>query len=111
MIFKKQEINGWLVLTVEGEMSFNFIDNLDELSSEVKKYLKTGCYRFIFDFTKVPFIDSSGISVVIIAMSSAMKNKTPVKICGLNEETKKSFELIKINFGVEYYDTLQAALS
>ena len=110
MDYKKEIINGWQLYTVKGEISFNKIDELDLLSKEIKDALKAGDYKFIFDFKNVPFIDSSGIAVVILAMSSAMKNRTPIRVCGLNESTRKSFEMIRMDFGVRYYDDREQAL-
>ncbi len=110
MIYEKANKKGWNIYTLHGEVSFAKIDALDELSNEVKSALKKDEYKFIFNFEDVPFIDSSGIAVVILAMSSAMKNKTPIKVCGLNQETRKSFEMIRMNFGLRYYENIEEAL-
>jgi anti-anti-sigma factor len=110
MEYTREIRDGWQLYEVHGEISFSQIDVLDLLCKDIKNALKLGEYRFIFDFKHVPFIDSSGIAVVILAMSSAMKNKTPIKVCGLNENTQKSFEMIRMNFGVRYYDSVEQAL-
>ncbi len=110
MVYEKETKNGWNLYTAHGEVSFAKIEALDKLSNDIKKDLKNNEFKFIFNFQDVPFIDSSGIAVVILAMSSAMKNKTPIKVCGLNEETRKSFEMIRMNFGIRYYDNIDEAL-
>jgi anti-anti-sigma factor len=110
MNFNKSILGGWNVFTIEGEMSFPQIEHIDRLSSDIKALVGQGEYKFLFDLSLVPYIDSSGLSVVILTISNALKKNTPVKICGLNEMTRMSFEVM-VDFGVEYHDTIEEALA
>lgn len=111
MNFIHKEQKGWHIFEVHGELSFSAISEVDELGNEVKSLIKKGEYRFIFDLTDVPFIDSSGIAIVIMAMSIALKNGKPIKICGLQKEPANSFNIIKVDFGIKNYHTLDEALA
>ena len=111
MNFVHKEISGWHVFEIHGELSFSFIADVDELGNEVKSLIKKGEYKFIFDLTDVPFIDSSGIAIVIMSMSIALKNGQPIKICGLQKEPANSFNIIKVDFGIKNYKTLDDALA
>lgn len=110
MNYQLSTLEGWNILTIEGEMSFPQIEHIDRLSADIKNLVAQGEYQFLFNFKNVPYIDSSGLSVVILTISNALKKNTPVKICGLNEMTRMAFEVM-VDFGVEYYDTVEEAIN
>jgi anti-anti-sigma factor len=110
MEFIREKKEDWNVYKIRGEMSFANIDKLDTLEDDVKTTIKKGEFKFIFDFDKVTFIDSSGVSIIIICISPAIKNSEKIKLCGLSGEADKAFKLINIDFAVNYYPTLEKAL-
>ncbi len=109
MNYDKKVINSWNVVTVQGDMAFPQIETVDKLSDEIKQLVKQGEYKFIFDFKDVPYIDSTGLSIVILTLSNAMRHDEPVKVCGLNQMTKNTFEVM-VDFGVKYYNNISIAL-
>ncbi len=109
MNYEKQKINGWNIFTVQGDMSFPQIETIDKLSAEIKDLVRSGEFKFIFNFKEVPYIDSTGLSIVILTLSNAMRHDQPVKICGLNQMTRNTFEVM-VDFGVEYYDSVKDAI-
>ncbi len=110
MEFSHRIVDGWNIFTAKGQLSFSNIESVDIFSEQVKEKVKSGEYQYIFDFTDVDFIDSSGIAIVVLALSTAMKHGKPIKICGLKGEPRKSFEIIRVDFGIEYHDSLYSAL-
>ncbi len=107
----EKEIKGeWNVYTVHGEMTFSDIITLENMNDDIKEDMKNEEFKYIFDLTEVPFIDSSGIAVIIRALSLAVKNHTPIRICGLNDETRRNFSIVKFNFGFREFDTMDKAL-
>jgi len=75
-----------------------FKDKLNEIKSSNLKGLIINCKN-------LEFIDSSGISVLVSFIKYASKRGVWLKICEVNEDMKKIFEMIKLGRLVEIADT------
>jgi anti-anti-sigma factor len=54
------------------------------------------CRKLILDFTKVKFLSSSALSILINLRNKSSAIKGTVVICGLRAELKKVFEITKL---------------
>ena len=69
---------GVVVVGVDGQL---IVGNRQELKQKVLDALEGGARRFVIDFTKTGYIDSSGLGV----------------LAGLNEDLQTLFELTKLD--------------
>jgi anti-anti-sigma factor len=108
--YEKEMVNNWNLYTVHGEISISEMEGFDKLSNDIKTAVTNGEHKFCFDFTDVPFIDSAGLSIIIMTVSSATRHGSTIKISGLNEKTEKLFDLVKMHRVFEFFDTKKQAL-
>ena len=109
MIYQKEIVKEWNIFNINGEMSLNSPEELDNLYDEVRKLVSQGKYKFIFNLNKVPFLDSSGLSVIVLTLSNAHNNNENIRICGLNKDTKRAFELLKVDKLIKYFEDIEQA--
>ncbi len=110
MDYKKEQVKGWNVYTVDGELTMLQSDDYDRLSHDVRDAIRSGEFKFFFDLTKSPYIDSSGLSILILVVSTASKNSVTVKVCGLNDITKKVFNLLRAHHIFEFFNSREDGL-
>jgi anti-sigma B factor antagonist len=60
------------------------------------------CKKFLLDFTKVEYINSSGIALIITLLMESSKAQQKVQCFGLTPHFKKVFEMV----GILRYTTL-----
>ncbi len=111
MNYNKERIKGWLVFTIQGELDIIQSDDYDMLNNDVRNEVIDEEYKFFFDLNAVPYIDSSGLSILIFITSIASKNGSTIKVCGLNDITKKVFRLLKAHHVFEVYKTREQAVN
>ncbi len=100
-----QENNGLKIIKFEGEFSVFF---QDEIESSIDKNIKDiAPEKFILDLSDVNYLDSSGISMIVI---SAQKIKGKVNLAGCQPNVKYVLELAEIGEIVNYYDSIEEAI-
>jgi anti-anti-sigma factor len=60
-IFQSNDVDGSVVLRLEGKMRGQWVDELRHLSSEI---LQTPANRLVLDLTEVTFIDTDGLALL-----------------------------------------------
>ena len=63
------------IVSMQGEVSV-FDEDFELLSKELVAYIKMGIFRYIVDLSKVTYIDSSGVGLLIRLATTAMKKET-----------------------------------
>lgn len=110
-MYEKNLINGWNIFNINGEMSLNSPEELDNLYDDVRKLVQQGEYKFLFNLSEVPFLDSSGLSVIVLTLSNAHKNNENIKVCGLNHDTKRAFDILKVDKLIRYFENIDEAIA
>ena len=83
--------NGSLTVVLNGEIDHQCAkEYIDAISSRIEIYSPKEC---VLDFQQVPFMDSSGIAVVINAMRSITKLGGELFVCGLGQQPLRVFRI------------------
>ena len=104
----RKDAKGVLVIEVDGQL---IVGNRQELKQKVLDALEAGDRRFLIDFTKTGYIDSSGLGVLVSLSKKIRDEGGDLRLAGLNEDLKTLFELTKLDTLFAISDSAQDALS
>jgi anti-sigma B factor antagonist len=107
MGFQVEKINGVLVVDVEGQL---IVGNRQELKQKVLEELDNGERKFVVDFEKTGYIDSSGLGVLVSLSKKVREQGGELRLANLNEDLKTLFELTKLDTLFHIADSREAAL-
>jgi anti-sigma B factor antagonist len=95
----RKETNGVVVVAVDGQL---IVSNRQELKQRILDALEAGDRKFLVDFTRTGYIDSSGLGVLVSLSKKIRDQGGDLRLAGLNEDLKTLFELTKLDtlFGI-----------
>ncbi|HEY4101299.1 MAG TPA: STAS domain-containing protein [Gemmatimonadales bacterium] len=109
MSFAASEVaNRVTVVTVEGQL---IVANRQDLKQVVADALDAGARKFIFDFTRTAYIDSSGLGALVSISKRVREAGGDLRLAGLNEDLRSLFELTKLDTLFAIADTPDEALA
>lgn len=79
----------------------------DELTNLIEKMARR---KVILDFTKVQFLSSSALSVLLVARQKAVAIGGTVTLCGLRKDLMKVFEIMRLDKLFSFFPDEGAAL-
>lgn len=97
-----------VVVDVEGQL---IVGNRQELKQKVLEALELGDRKFLIDFTRTGYIDSSGLGVLVSLSKKIRDEGGELKLAGLNEDLRTLFELTKLDTLFAISDTAADALA
>lgn len=116
-------INGICIRNIKMDFEFNMKNNIGiikpkgNLDAASAKRFKTSFDHFlertncfVFDFSNVKFIDSSGLGVLISCMKKSGRLDGDIYIANLQSNPKVLFEITKADRIFEMYDNVEAAI-
>jgi anti-sigma B factor antagonist len=104
----RKDAKGVVVVTVDGQL---IVGNRQEFKQKVLDELEAGSRKFVVDFTKTGYIDSSGLGVLVSLSKKIREEGGDLKLAGLNEDLKTLFELTKLDTLFAIADTPEKALA
>lgn len=104
----RKDPKGVVVVTVDGQL---IVGNRHELKQKVTDALESGERKFLIDFTKTGYIDSSGLGVLVSLSRRIREAEGDLRLAGLNEDLRTLFELTKLDTLFNIADTSSAALA
>ena len=104
----RKQPGGILVIEVDGQL---IVGKRQELKQLVLDALEAGDRKFLIDFTKTGFIDSSGLGVLVSLSKKIRDEGGDLRLAGLNEDLKTLFELTKLDTLFAITDSAQQALA
>jgi len=107
MGFQVQKVNDVLVVDVEGQL---IVGNRQELKQKVLEELEGGERKFIIDFEKTGYIDSSGLGVLVSLSKKIREQGGELRLANLNEDLRTLFELTKLDTLFQIADSRDRAL-
>lgn len=107
-MFSIAQMNGITVVEVDGEL---IVGNRQELKDLVLDRLEAGDQRFLIDFSRSGYIDSSGLGVLVSLSKKIREAGGSLRLAGLNEDLRTLFELTKLDTLFQIADTRARALS
>ncbi|MDE2751712.1 MAG: STAS domain-containing protein [Gemmatimonadota bacterium] len=108
MSFKARKVGTATVVDVDGQL---IVGNRHELKRLVLEELEGGARRFVIDFARTGYIDSSGLGILISLSKRVRELGGELRLASLSEELQRLFELTKLHTLFEIRDSLEQALS
>ena len=85
---------GVVVVAVDGQL---IVGNRQELKQKVLDALDGGARKFVIDFSKTGYIDSSGLGVLVSLSKKIREQGGELRLAGLNADLQTLFELTKLD--------------
>ena len=82
-----------------------------EAREEIKELLQSGRARMIIDLTRVRFIDSSGLSVLVTAHKAVASANGEVVLLGPTPEVRSLLELTRLHRLFRVFETVESAVA
>ena len=82
-----------------------------DVRQELKELIQSGRSRLVMDMAKVRFVDSSGLSVFVVALKAARAQGGDVVLLKLTPEVRSIIELTRLHRVFEIFDDLDAAIA
>jgi anti-sigma B factor antagonist len=95
------------VVEVEGQL---MVANRQELKQKVLDELERGERKFLVDFEKTGYIDSSGLGVLVSLSKKIREQGGELRLANLNDDLRTLFELTKLDTLFRIADTRQRAM-
>lgn len=90
----QKDKRGIVIVGVDGQL---IVGNRQELKQKVLESLDGGARKFVIDFTKTGYIDSSGLGVLVSLSKKIREQGGDLRLAGLNEDLQTLFELTKLD--------------
>jgi anti-sigma B factor antagonist len=94
MSFEVKKEKGATVVDVEGQL---IVGNRQELKQKVLQELESGERKFLIDFQRTGYIDSSGLGVLVSLSKKIREQGGELRLANLNEDLRTLFELTKLD--------------
>lgn len=104
----RKEAGGIVVVTVDGQL---IVGNRQELKQQVLDALDGGARKFVVDFSRTGYIDSSGLGVLVSLSKKIREHGGDLRLAGLNDDLQTLFELTKLDTLFAITRTTQEALA
>ena len=95
------------LVEVEGQL---IVGNRQELKQQVLEQLEDGDRKFVIDFAKTGYIDSSGLGVLVSLSKKIREQGGELRLSSLNEDLRTLFELTKLDTLFRIADSKEEAL-
>jgi anti-sigma B factor antagonist len=90
----RKDPKGVTVVEVEGQL---IVGNRQDLKQKILEALEGGERKFLIDFTRTGYIDSSGLGVLVSLSKKIRDEGGDLRLAGLNDDLKTLFELTKLD--------------
>ena len=84
--------------------------NRQELKAAVQEALDQGERKFLIDFSRTGYIDSSGLGALVSISKRVREQSGELRLSGLNEDLRSLFELTKLDTLFSIAETAEQAL-
>ena len=98
-----------LIISPIGDLDHHSVTALRERID--KEAAKESVRHIIFDFSKVEFMDSSGIGLIIGRYKLISADGGITAVCGMKDSLRRIFDISGLKKIMEAYDSLDEALS
>jgi anti-anti-sigma factor len=82
------------IVTVNGRLD---ADTAPVADRTIKKILKRGCLRMIFDFSSLDYLSSGGLKVILGATKELRRKEGQIVLCSLSKFVKEIFVVSGFN--------------
>jgi|SRR5690554_2455537 anti-sigma B factor antagonist len=108
MTFEMKKENDVVTIDVEGQL---IVGNRQELKQKVLQELDGGSRKFLIDFARTGYIDSSGLGVLVSLSKKIREQGGELRLANLNEDLRTLFELTKLDTLFQIASSREEALA
>jgi anti-sigma B factor antagonist len=108
MSFTTKKQDGVVVMEIEGQL---IVGNRQELKQKMLDELEKGGKKFLIDFDKTGYIDSSGLGVLVSLSKKIREQGGELRLANLNDDLKTLFELTKLDTLFQIAESRERALA
>jgi anti-sigma B factor antagonist len=108
MKFSTKELNNVTVVKMEGNMLGG--PEASELNSALHKLLDAKKKNIIVDLSDVTLMNSSGLGMIIGAVTTMRNAGGNLKIAAATEKVEQVFKMTKVSNVIELHDTVKGAV-
>jgi len=102
-----EEKDGITCFQIEGRLD---AESAPEAETLMKGVLKQGSLRLLFDMSKMDYISSAGLRVILIAVKEMRNKKGKVVLCGLTPYVKEIFDVSNFSSIIPITDSVETGL-
>lgn len=107
MTFSMRKQGDVTIVEVDGQL---IVGNRQELKQRVLDELERGERKFLVDFARTGYIDSSGLGVLVSLSKKIREQGGALRLANLNDDLRTLFELTKLDTLFEIADSRERAL-
>jgi anti-sigma B factor antagonist len=107
MRINHQDYNGVTVVELGGEFVEEYGKMFQDTMTELVKGKISG---IVLDMSKVPFIDSSGLGILLWLRDYCYENRIQLKLAALDDNVKKILEITRLDSKLDRYEELNQAV-
>ncbi len=99
--------NEVVLIEIQGEIDAHTAGKLDKTLNDV---LAQGHSRLVLDASQMGFISSAGLRAIMFAQREVSQRGGEVRVCGLNAQARRIFEMAGLDEVLQLSDTRQEAM-
>jgi anti-sigma B factor antagonist len=107
MKINHQDFNNVTVVELHGQFVDEYCKVFQDTVSELVQRRRSG---IVLDMSKVPFIDSSGLGMLLWLRDYCHENKSQLKLAGLDDNITKILEITRLDGKLDRYEELSEAV-
>ena len=109
MKMSTRQHNDVLILSPEGKITLG--DGDQELGEAVRTTLQNGARKIVINFSKVSYLDSSGVGELVGCYTSIKGQGGELRICGMSSKIFSLIKMTSLHSVFEVKDTEEEALA
>ncbi len=110
MAVKSTTVQSGKIGVIEVKGSLVGGEETDELRNAVADYVEQGTKKLVIDLSKVTYLNSTAIGVLVSAHTTFSKNKGHVKLCGINKNINNIFVITKLTLVFDVTESREEAI-
>ena len=110
MAVKSTTVQSGKIGVIEVKGSLVGGEETDELRNAVADFVEQGTKMLVIDLSKVTYLNSTAIGVLVSAHTTFSKNKGHVKLCGINKNINNIFVITKLTLVFDVVDSRDEAI-
>jgi anti-anti-sigma factor len=102
-----EDKDGVACITIDGRLD---ADSAPQAEQAVKDLIRAGSHRLVFDFSRMDYISSAGLRVILMTVKELRAKEGKVVLCGLTPYVKEVFDVSNFASIVPIADSVEAGL-
>ena len=103
----QQEKDGIICFQIDGRLDAG---SASQAETQVKQVLQQGNLRLLFDLSKMDYISSAGLRVILMAVKELRNKKGKVVLCCLTPYVKEIFDVSNFSSIIPITDSVESGL-